>query len=809
MSTTTSTPLASRASREHSKQEAIEKLSLLLKYPDDLDTKLVLLRSKFISEKAAIDAQLKAGMQGQLDDCQLGLDHLSSVRDHMHQTQAHCKTILVNGEKSVNMIPNFSKLQKIALIYHNFHKTNAELKKFEEVKSRCERVKANLDAHKKDPSNPTYDILRIHYETFFLEAFYDQTLYQVESANKEIQMTVKHFFEQLNEVSLQFRTYLWSLAKNMMELVKRNQGSLLVKLAKIIECEEKADEEVYANDLVSSTAPTSKSTMGTPAAIPGGGGGGGGFNSSSSSNATTTNMTNSTGGQGSHASLTGSTHSDIKSMPPPRTIKSYRSQFFDALHESISEKFKSMKLLDDIPGFLESIKDMVVDDLTFVFDNVIDLFPKKYKMFPFYVLEYHRHVYDLLNKIILEKMDTGTILFVLKWSKEYYSEMNSKLGISEELLEPRLLDGQETVLVEDYLKLIRQKLDEWMKNLLMNETKEFVEREHPPEIDSQGKYGLSASMIVFNMINQQIDVGLESSKGQLLLDVVKECKRILVVYQTHFSQLLDTELKKFHQDATKIPGGIVEYTMALANDAMKSTEFVELIIKRLDVEVEERFRAPVAAELNAAMDGFMKLSKSASSHLVDAAFMDVKSAFTLVFTIPVWYNDEVMNDIIATLKDYFLDFQEHLIDYLYGKLITDAMDRFLIQWIDALKSKNAKFKVPGCWTRMESDLKKVIEFFSTYKSTKRVEKHFIIMDKLFTIICANRKMVFLDFYAMWKLFNDVPAGFIEDLLSKRDDLEKSQFKEIVDSIKQKMKEDPPVDSQKSIFSLINSNAGSK
>ncbi len=50
--------------------------------------------------------------------------------------------------------------------------------------------------------------------------------------------------------------------------------------------------------------------------------------------------------------------------------------------------------------------------------------------------------------------------------------------------------------------------------------------------------------------------------------------------------------------------------------------------------------------------------------------------------------------ITATLDDYFRDYKQHLQDYLFTKLTTDFMDKFLAAYIDSFRPKAAKFRMP-------------------------------------------------------------------------------------------------------------------
>ena len=86
---------------------------------------------------------------------------------------------------------------------------------------------------------------------------------------------------------------------------------------------------------------------------------------------------------------------------------------------------------------------------------------------------------------------------VAQFTKEYSNEMTKELEIPPEMLEPALLDGKQQDLVEDYLKLIVTKLDEWTANLMKTETTEFTTRSNPPEEDADGMYGMQGAVIMF------------------------------------------------------------------------------------------------------------------------------------------------------------------------------------------------------------------------------------------------------------------------------------------------------------------------
>ena len=134
------------------------------------------------------------------------------------------------------------------------------------------------------------------------------------------------------------------------------------------------------------------------------------------------------------------------------------------------------------------------------------------------------------------------------------------------------------------------------------------------------------------------------------------------------------------------------------------------------------------------------------------------------------------------------------------------LDKFLIIYIEAFKGKNIKFTIPEAGEKLRNDLNSVIEFFSKSKSQKRIKSSFDCIDRLISLIEANQRLIYIDFFSLYKSFPDVNIDFIEKLLGKRSDMEKSQIKEIMEGIKSKVQEDtnhPKYKEVQTIFSKVN------
>jgi hypothetical protein len=404
------------------------------------------------------------------------------------------------------------------------------------------RVGKLLDEDLKHTIGPAKNLLLIHYNIQQLAIFRNKILMDARGCSSDVLNILNNMFKKLDQLEYKFDLLFWDLAKNTMELVKAGHHSTVVRVIKIIEVEEKADEAVSM-------------------------------------------MTNDYANE-AFEHLRG------------RQIKGYRIKYYDLLRDKINEELKKMFIEQqkDLPMVLKAF-DSVLDLLIVVHDEVSPLYPKRYNIFHFFVLEYHRAIYHMINSMTESELEPAHILVLIKWVRDYYDGMSARLDVGEDLLEPKLLDGREEEFMSSYVSLVRAKLTEWLKNILTNETVEFLERKNPPEMDTTGQYLLTGSVIAFQMFNQQLDIVSTSSRGQLLNEIVNECCLVMEEFQQSWLKLIDLEYNKFFQKANDLNEGLVEYTIALANDCMRSTEFSDTISTRLETMSEDQYRGSNLAKV--------------------------------------------------------------------------------------------------------------------------------------------------------------------------------------------------------------------
>jgi hypothetical protein len=64
-------------------------------------------------------------------------------------------------------------------------------------------------------------------------------------------------------------------------------------------------------------------------------------------------------------------------------------------------------------------------------------------------------------------------------------------------------------------------------------------------------------------------------------------------------------------------------------------------------------------------------------------------------------------------------------------------------------------------------------------------------------------MIYLEFFAFWKVYPDLPMQLLEEVLMRREDLDKHMVRDIMDTCRRKTQEERPADIQQpSLFAKL-------
>ncbi|KAI0322766.1 exocyst complex component Sec6 [Amylostereum chailletii] len=714
-----------------------------LQSPDDL-LKIAAFRKKLEKEKASIDTRLKSGVKEQLDATRESLRKLFNTRDNVQTIKEEMMSIERLCADPENRVATFDQISRVSMVHRNFEQTEEMVNNLLDMNERLDALEDMLAADLNDLGGPAPNLLPIHYQLNQLENFRNQTLHRAKKASATSQNALKRMFERLNTVIEAFDDYIMQIAGNVLSIVRTKHPEVIVKMVKIAEVEGKEDEKAIAIKLVKKAAKMDAA-------------------------------------------------SKFKSMQAnARVIKHYRIKIVKQITESIKAKFDDAYTRDenDPVGFLEGLAEWVYKDIIAVGNKVAPCFPPDWDIYSHYVREYHKALNATLQRLMASEPEASVLLTLHAWIKQYKTDTKD-LEIPPELLEPPLLDGKEQALIDDYLQLIVKKLDEWTNNLMRTEVDEFSKRAEPPEIDSDGQYGMQGAVILFQMVNQQVDAATESGQGVILARVVSEVGRVMRGVQEQWTKLIEVEYKRHIERPEEAPGGLVEYSIALANDQIKSADYAEALSARIEPLVSEKYRVQINEKLNDAIDGYLDVAKKCTQTLIDIIFHDLKPATKQLFQAG-WY-DGIIRQIVETIRDYMADYQTYLNPSLFDLLVEDLLESFLVTYLTALANA-PKLRMPAATERMKDDVSDAFTLFSGVKPAKELEGYFEVVEMILALLEASKSLVFLSVWSFAKVHGPNIA-FVEGLMKIRGDFDRSAVGEVMESIRRKVKEenltDPP------------------
>ncbi|KAF7794440.1 hypothetical protein EIP86_005574 [Pleurotus ostreatoroseus] len=716
---------------------AAQAVGEFLQSPDDL-LKLAAFRKKLEKEKASLDVRLKNGVKEQLDATRDGLRKLFSTRSNVQGMKDEMEVVERMGGDPQNVVSTFDQISRVSMVHRNFEQTEEMVNNFIDMSDKMDSLEAMLVADSEDLLGPAPNLLRIHYQLTRLEAFRNQTMHQAKKSSQNTRATLTRYFDRLNKLIHAFDEYILDLSRNVLPIVRAGHPEVIVKLLKIVDMEGREDEKAVALKLVKKAAKLDVASK--------------------------------------FQSL----------LANARVIKHYRSKLQKCIIESIKTRFADAyaKGNEDPSAFLDNSL-WIYQDLMRIEEEVVPCFPADYNIHALYVREYHRALDALLKKMVSTEPEASVLLALHEWIKEYKKNMK-ELGIPQELMDPPLLGGSEQGLIDDYLKLIIKKLDEWSNNLMKTEIEAFTTRSEQPEVDNDGLYGMQGSVILFQMVNQQVDSAMDSGQGVILARVVEEVSRKMRSIQDQWTRLLDAEFKKHTESKPdEVTGGLVEYCIALSNDMVKSADFAEALSARIEPLVSEKYRATIHDRLNDAIDGYLDVTKKCNQVLIDIVWNDLKPATKQLFQ-PPWY-DGVLAQIVETMRDYFIDYQAYLNQSLFEVLIEDLVDSFLVTYITALANA-PKLKIPAATERIKDDISEAFKFFAAFKKPKELEGLFEVLEMIVSMLEASKSLVFLSYWSFAKVHGPNIA-FVENLMKARGDLDRTAVGEVMESIKRKVKDE--------------------
>lgn len=722
--------------------EASARLAELLHHPEDLD-KISTYKDEFQRKKLAIDSQLREGLREQYEVTKSGTCGITDgqrtvqlIKDEMMKIDKLCA-------EAQTMIRDFPNINLVSQTHRNFTAVEAMRKNLEQFNTRVERVEDLLAQDDEDMNNMP-NLLAVHYDLTELRNIRDDAMEQISrTEDASLQATLEDYFSRLDDVIEVFDEHIGIISLNLINIVMSENNGLVVRLAVIIEAEEKGDKRILALQ----DALKDHKEMATR----------------------------------------------FKSIADgSKQVRGYKEKFLKAIEVHAQQEFaKSIKEFEDDASRLEKAHKWFFTDLNVVKLGMVSLMPKKWRILQIYGKIYHQLMHDYLVRFIDDaETQQAHRLAILNFPEKYYSKM-ARLGFSQEDLEPHLIDNREAELVRDFKQLVVTFLDQWIDRIFAQEQKDFNERNIEGSNLDQDEYGWFRTRNLadlWRMLREQLSAAQSSGRQDVLEGSVDAMFLRLNTRQRSLQKMLDDEAAKYLAASTDIEGfqALQDWLVAIANDQIVCiddneeedrlaylSQFREALVPMVSPEYLER----AEVELSAIRDGYVDLSTHCIAKFAQLIFaVDFRSVLPDFFT-PKWYGATTMKQMVVTLEDYVGDYKTVLHQTLVDIFFEELADELLIRYLSCVRNKTAKFKRSDPFgEKLFSDIATVFEFFNNYQNEDvgELAKTKWRVVEFFIRLLETEKAQVPDVFAEFKMaYWDLQLSWVEAVLRSRDDFDRA------------------------------------
>ncbi len=718
------------------------KLSELLRHPDDLD-KISAMKLEFTRKKNAVDSQLRGGLREQLETTQSGMNGLTDGQKTVQAIKEEMMKIDRLCSESQNMIKDFASINLVSQAHRNFGAVEAMVENLEAFNTRLNRVENMLREDEEDKETMP-NLLAVHYELTQLRNIRDDAMEQIQRAeDTSLQSTLEDYFARLDDTIGWFDEHIGLIALNVINLVVADNVGLVVRLAVIVEAEEKSDQKVEALQEALKD----------------------------------------------HREMAFRFQSITDGA---RKVRGYKKKFLEAVAINAKGQLAEVRgeFLDD-PMHLDKSMRWYFNDLNAVKQGMVPLMPKKWKILKTIGDIYHQLMHDFLTELIEDSESTSAhTLEIVNYPEKYYKKMR-RLGFDESELQPHVIDNREQELVKDFQQLIIKFLDEWIERIFAVERRDFSDRNVEGSNLDQDEYGYFRTrnlVDMWRMLREQVDAAGNSQRTDVAEGVIDAMFLRLRGRQQSLQKMLDEEAEKYESGVFPELEGfqpLQDWLIATANDQMACIDdneeegkwgYLSSFKKKFEPLVSPQYLERAEMEIEALRDGYVDLSTWCLNRFVKLVItVDFGTVMPTFFT-PRWYEMTAMRQMIVTFEEYVNDYQQVLHHSLVEIFTEIFADELLVRYLMSVRNKGARLRRAEPFSdKVFDDISTAFEFFNTLPNPQSIKETWRATEWFLKLLQEPRDAVPDVFAGFKSLYWDLQITWVEAVLRARDDFERSML----------------------------------
>lgn len=706
---------------KQAKATATKHVINMLQRPGQLE-KVEQYKRRVTRKKVSVEAMLKTTMQSQLDGVCVGLSQLLIALQEIQDI----KTTLNNINSSLQDLPELvKKLQVVRTknMLHSQYMTAVDnLKNLFSVPESVEKTKQWINEGK---------LLFAYHSLSDLENSRDDLLYELHKIPNQApadKILLKAWFEDVEAVSQLMEKQLRLVLSRTLNTV-RKEPTIIVTALRIIDKEEKKDAYALQRQKQS------------------------GF------------------------------------LPPGRP-KRWKDMVMEVLEQSVAQRIEGTQVEERgsnkmwLVVHLELTRQLLLEDLKVVKTLCEPCFPPHYNIVHRFVAMYHNCLSKHLEEIISSGLEGNEYVSVLSWVVNTYFGpelmQHPDLNINTRALDPLLSRKIINDLQYKYLKNMEDNYTEWMQKTLETEKNDWSAGV-PSEADQEGHFHTAAPVIIFQMIDQNLQV--TKTIGQELTDKALILSMKQVQQYGHLYRTAIVEFKIHHfEDRSQVPY-FTHYMITIVNNCMLFVELAQQMKQhywRSDLTNHES-----SLIFSSLLKTFQNLRNEAVQWLLEEAFLDLESHFQDLITTK-WVSSSIPIDTVCvTLEDYFQDYV-HLRAKNFEYVIKEAENLVVRRYISALFQRRITFRTfderKAAGAKILKEVQQLKNFFNRIapKVADRVDSPFDAIGSLAEILKSeDSEMLSLDLHTLSDKYPDIKEDHLIRFLGLRGDLNRSEIRELV------------------------------
>ncbi|CAL8101069.1 unnamed protein product [Calicophoron daubneyi] len=358
-----------------------------------------------------------------------------------------------------------------------------------------------------------------------------------------------------------------------------------------------------------------------------------------------------------------------------------------------------------------------------------------------------------------------------------FSRLNLKYPIN--LLPEEKLDS----LREQYISKTIERLRSWLTNSLSKDATDW-QRPVAPEVDGSSYYFTGLPVLLMSPLNELIGKGNllnflgNSVRERFLVKCVEQMCAFVAEY--------DNQLKQYHlaylQDRSQFRY-YIEYILANANGALVIADsFVSAVMQELAEDTQLKGR--LTAQINSLKTQYEKVAEHCRLSAEETILMDLSRVLTSVMTSQ-WLapDDMTAQYLIGTLADYD-ETLHHVRPVIYTDLVNHLAERLLIEYLKLLFTRHFPFKSDSQRRQVGERIIRDCQAMKSYLSEKmKVREEVVSAYESLTAIAqlfltTDVSMLSLDVVGIEQKFPDIRPDQLYTILMARGDMRANEAKEL-------------------------------